>query len=276
MAGCTTDATSTPGDAVTSTAPHDWIAALRASHDRLAALIGDLDEQALAARSYDSDWTLADVASHLGSGAEIFGLVLDAGLRGDAAPGSDVLVPIWDVWNAKSPVQQRDDALVADAAFVARFEAMTDDEVAGFALSLWGQDFDLGGFARLRLAEHPVHVWDIAVALDPTALVAADAVDLLIGGLPLLAARSGRPSDPAYTVRIRTTDPVRDLVVTTSDPVVLAPADPSADYDGEVSLPAEAFVRLVYGRLDIAHTPPLVEETGTRGLADLRETFPGF
>ena len=39
-------------------------------------------------------------------------------------------------------------------------------------------------------------------------------------------------------------------------------------------MPAEAFVRLVYGRLDEAHTPP-VESAGVE-LDELRPIFPGF
>jgi hypothetical protein len=43
----------------------------------------------------------------------------------------------------------------------------------------------------------------------------------------------------------------------------------------DLTLPAEAFLRLVYGRLDAAHTPSSV--TGdTARLADLRKAFPGF
>jgi len=37
---------------------------------------------------------------------------------------------------------------------------------------------------------------------------------------------------------------------------------------------AEAFVRLIYGRLDAAHTPP-VENVGVE-LDELRQIFPGF
>jgi hypothetical protein len=39
-------------------------------------------------------------------------------------------------------------------------------------------------------------------------------------------------------------------------------------------MPAEAFIRLLYGRLDPAHTPP-VESTGV-DLDELRQLFPGF
>jgi hypothetical protein len=41
-------------------------------------------------------------------------------------------------------------------------------------------------------------------------------------------------------------------------------------------LPAEALLRLVYGRLDPGHTPP-VEVSGDAGLLDrAREVFPGL
>ena len=42
----------------------------------------------------------------------------------------------------------------------------------------------------------------------------------------------------------------------------------------ELTLPAEAFVRLIYGRLDADHTPP-VKNAGVE-LDELRPIFPGF
>ena len=62
--------------------PHPWLAALRASQDRLAAATGSLGEEDLARRSYDPEWSVAQVLSHMGSQAEIFARILDAGLSG--------------------------------------------------------------------------------------------------------------------------------------------------------------------------------------------------
>jgi len=42
----------------------------------------------------------------------------------------------------------------------------------------------------------------------------------------------------------------------------------------ELRLPAEAFVRLVYGRLGPHHTPPV--EADVIDLDELRQLFPGF
>ena len=62
------------------TSPDPWIGTLRRSHDRLQALVEPLGQDQLEQRSYASEWSIAQVLSHLGSGAEIFSLFLDAGL----------------------------------------------------------------------------------------------------------------------------------------------------------------------------------------------------
>jgi hypothetical protein len=115
----------------------------------------------------------------------------------------------------------------------------------------------------------------VAVAFDSAATVAADAVDLLVDGLGATAARGGKPQGETFRVRIGTSAPRRDLVVAVGESVAIEVAEPDDSYDGSVDLPAEAFLRLVYGRLDPDHTPEFTE-SGARGLADLRTVFPGF
>ena len=46
--------------------PDPWISALRHSHDRLRASVQSLGSDQLAQRSYPSEWTIAQVLSHLG------------------------------------------------------------------------------------------------------------------------------------------------------------------------------------------------------------------
>jgi uncharacterized protein (TIGR03083 family) len=258
---------------MTDATARDLIGALRRSHDRLGGLVRDLDEDAVSAQSYDTEWSIAQVLSHLGSGATIFRQVLQAGIDGVDAPGMDVFRAIWAEWDAKSAVDMRDSFLDADEALVARLEAMTDEEIAAFSLPLWGMVLDVAGFARMRLSEHAIHTWDVEVMLDPTAVVAPDAVELLVDHLGAMAGRAGRAGDPAYAVSVVTADPARELVVRTGDPVTIEPADGAAT-DGRIALPAEAFLRLVAGRLDPDHTPA-VEQSGERGLDDLRAAFPG-
>jgi uncharacterized protein (TIGR03083 family) len=103
--------------------PRVWIAALRHSHDRLASLVLPLATDQVRGPSYCSDWTVAQVLSHLGSGAEI-GLMMLLVALGEAEPmGGDAVKPVWDVWNAKSPDQQLADGLVADERTVQATEA---------------------------------------------------------------------------------------------------------------------------------------------------------
>jgi len=104
------------------TSPDLWIGALRQSHDRLQALVEPLGLSQLEQRSYASEWSIAQVLSHLGSQAEIFGGFLEAGLTGQDPPGRDSFVPIWNVWNAKDPQAQAADGLRADEATLERFE----------------------------------------------------------------------------------------------------------------------------------------------------------
>jgi uncharacterized protein (TIGR03083 family) len=215
--------------------------------------------------------------SHLGSQAEIFGLFLDAGLTGQDPPGREEFVPIWDSWNGKDPQAQASDALRADEATIKRFESLDADEQARLHLKVFGMELGTTGLARMRVGEHAIHAWDVLVALDPSATVAPDAVALLIDTLDQLAARSGKPDGKQRRVRVTTTDPDRQFILETAEAVTLTPSDGEGTPESglsELRLPAEAFVRLVYGRMDEAHTPP-IQSAGV-DLDELRQVFPGF
>ncbi|MGD0238871.1 MAG: maleylpyruvate isomerase family mycothiol-dependent enzyme [Streptosporangiaceae bacterium] len=258
--------------------PGPWISALRHSHDRLRAAAEPLSPDQLEQPSYASEWSIAQVLSHLGSQAEIFGLFLDAGLTGQDPPGREEFEPIWDSWNGKTPQAQASDALRADQATLERFESLDADQRTRLNLKLFGMELDAAGLARMRVSEHAIHAWDVLVALDPAATVAPDAVALLIDTLDQLAARSGKPDGQPRKVRVSTTDPAREFTLeTTGEAVTLTPADGEVTPElglSELGLPAEAFVRLVYGRMDDAHTPHVV--TAGVELDELRPLFPGF
>lgn len=249
------------------------IAALRNSYDSLRAMVEPLDAGQLRARSYDTEWSIAQVLSHIGSQAEIFSLFLDAGMSGADPPGIEEFRPIWEEWNARSPEAQAADALAADKIVTERFESLDAGERERLRLKAFGRDLDLNALAMMRLSEHAVHTWDVAVALDPEATVAPEAVGLLIDTLPQLAARVGNPDGVQRQIQVSTTDPERHFSFGTSETVTLTPAE-AGDDGPQLRLPAEALVRLVYGRLDPAHTPPA--ETEEVDLDQLRRLFPGF
>jgi uncharacterized protein (TIGR03083 family) len=253
--------------------PDVWLGALRRCHDRLAALVGGLDADELRGPSFCTEWTVAQVLSHLGSQAEIFSLFVDAGLAGGNAPSQDAMRPIWDRWNAREPEAQAAESLAANEALISRFESLDAKAIAAFHLDLFGMDLDATGLVRMRLSEYAVHAWDMAVALDPDARVAPDAVELLVDGLPAMAGRVGKPAAHPGTIAVTTEDPVRRFVLTTGG-VNLEPVETESvaqRVDGSIELAAEVLLRLVYGRLLESDT------MRTQGIsaAELQTVFPG-
>ncbi len=249
------------------------ITTLRRSQDHLAAVVAGLDASGLRRPSYAADWSIAQVLSHLGSQAEIFALLLDAGLLGGDPPGQDVFPPIWDAWNTRSPEDQAADSLSANEGFVRRLEALDATELDSLHLSAFGMDLDAAGFVRLRLPELAVHSWDIDVVLDPSATIAHDAVELLIDGVPAMAGRVGKPTQRPMTLRVSTSEPERSFALVT-DGVRVEPWSERA-HDGVLELSAEELLRLVYGRLDSAHAASVRLDAPRLTLDELRAVFPG-
>jgi uncharacterized protein (TIGR03083 family) len=249
----------------------DRLDALEASSARLASLVGRLSSEQLTAQSYASKWTIADVLSHVGSGAVIMRRGIDAAVSGEPVE-EGFNQSVWGEWNAKSPEDKATDALEADRALLDRVAALSDDERASFEFSMGPFTLDLPTFLGLRLNEHVLHTWDIDVALDPAATLPSDAVEIVIDNLGMIAGFASKSDGNERDIRIHTTEPDRQLVARVGpEKVSLEPSDASAA--AGVELPSEAFVRLVYGRLDPAHTPPGVEGSG---LDELRKMFPGL
>lgn len=251
------------------------IEALHESQDHLARTLDKLDEKAARQPSYDDGWTIADVASHLGSGAVIFTGHLASGRDGGEAAGQEAAQVVWDEWNSKEPLEQVRDSVAANQAFVAQVDALTEEQRTSWRLELFGRDLDLAAFLRMRLSEHVVHTWDITVALDPTSTLAPAQAVHVLANLPMLAGWRGQKNDEHVSVEVRTAEPERAFHLDLGPGGVgLRPSYDDTTASAELRLPTEAFVRLVYGRLDPDHTPVGVRATGV-DLDLLRRTFPG-
>ena len=96
------------------------------------------------------------------------------------------------------------------------------------------------------------------------------AAHLLVDELPAVAARAGK-ADDGEPVAVVTTGPDRTFALDLADPVTLRPS--AAAGAEPLELPAEALLRLVYGRLDPDHTPAGVDDPR---LSRFRAVFPGF
>jgi uncharacterized protein (TIGR03083 family) len=257
------------------TDPRALIGVLRNSHERLAGLARPLTPEQLRAQSYDTDWTIAQVLSHLGSGAEIATLSLAAALGGGGLD-QGAFPAIWDTWNNRTPEMQAADALTWDSEYVSRLEQLTGEELDSIRLDFVGRQLDAAGLVRLRLSEHAIHVWDVAVSVDPGASVADDAILPVMEQITQLFQFVAKPQGDAFRVRLRTTAPEGDYLLDVGESVTLSDwAEAGApEVDGEIQLPAEALLRLFYGRLDPDHTPAYTAE-GIE-LDRLRAVFPGF
>ena len=247
------------------------LGALRASVARLHELGRGLDDGELELPSYCTEWSVAQVLSHLGSGAVILRRRLQDIRAGSATP--DEFAPsVWDEWNAKTPRAQADDALAADEAVLEALEDVSEAERAQLTFSMGPLSLGFNEFAGLRLNEHAFHTWDIEVVFDDTAHLPDDAAALVVDNLGLIARFSGRPEGQERTVSVRTTDPERDIALRLAADGVELTAGERRQHP-ELELPAEAFSRLVYGRLDADHTPAF---GGDAALLDvLRSVFPG-
>jgi uncharacterized protein (TIGR03083 family) len=258
--------------------PRVWIETLRRSQDRLTELVKSLSPEQLREQSYCTDWSVAQVLSHLGSGAEIALMVLPGAL-GEAEPVSrDAFPAVWDTWNGKSPDDQAADALAINETHIAALEGLGDDQLGRMQMDFFGLQLDAVGIIRLRLGEHALHTWDVAEHANPSSVVSADAAALLVDSVPaFLAPRLGKPLSEPFTARITTTGPDRDYLLTSGDSVTMTdwPGEGGGTTAPQVTMPAEALLRLAYGRLDAAHTPAAV--TGDPAVLDkLRAIFPGF
>jgi uncharacterized protein (TIGR03083 family) len=244
---------------------------LAASVLRLRELVRGLDTDQLESPSYDTDWTIADVLSHLGSGGALMERRLEATLAGTQLP-DDVAQPVWDEWNAKSPQAQADDALAEDDRLGKAFEAVDDADRKKLDFPFGPVSVSFETLVAFRLNEHALHTWDIEVMADRGTGLPTDAAAVIIDNLGLIGRFAAKPTGDEREIRVRTRDPVRHFTVRlTPDAAQLLEGD--AGVEPDLELPAESFCRLVYGRLDPDHSPAVLANGEVLDL--LRRVFPG-
>jgi uncharacterized protein (TIGR03083 family) len=249
------------------------IAALRSGHDDLSAYAAGLRDQDLTGPSGAAEWPVAQVLSHLGSGAEInHGNLERAGVK----PPEGFNQSVWDRWNAMRPEEQRDGFLDANRRLVEAYEALSAEERASRRVDVGflPQPIGIAEAARMRLNEFAFHAWDVRAGADPSTTLAAEAVPLLMESLPGMLGWIAKPDGTRAVLAVELTDPAASYGLTLGDAVSLGerPADP----DGVLRLPAEAWLRLLAGRLGPQWTPESVWIDGPGGLDTLRRIFPGY
>ncbi|PRY41520.1 maleylpyruvate isomerase family mycothiol-dependent enzyme [Umezawaea tangerina] len=249
------------------------ISALRTEHDVLAHLARGLADDRLAAPSGAAEWTVAQVYSHLGSGAEI-GRAPIASAAGETVAAEDNQA-IWARWDASAPRAQVEGFLEHNARWLDTVEALTPEQRSSMTVDLGflPEPVPLVTALGMRLNEVANHSWDVRVAFDPDAGVDADSaavlLDLLAGPIGFLLGFVAKPAELASPVSLATAGAA--LVIDDSVTVVDHLEAPSATLDG----PPEALVRLVSGRLRTPYDKGITVE-GNVTLDDLRRVFAGF
>jgi uncharacterized protein (TIGR03083 family) len=246
--------------------------ALESSVAYLRTLIEGLDESQYVASAYPTEWTVADTMSHLGSGAVIMKRRFEDVVAGKETP-PEFNQSVWDLWNAKTPHAQVTDSLLADQALLERILEVTPEERETFHFNLGPLEIDFAAAVGLRLNEHVLHVWDIEEAFNKSATLQRDAVPFLVDNLELVIKFTSKTTGSGDVLRIRTTEPQRELVLTLGEENVTLEEGEKSDDAHDLEMPAESFVRLLYGRLDAEHTPAAA---ASEHLTNLRLVFPGL
>jgi uncharacterized protein (TIGR03083 family) len=220
------------------------------------------------------------VLSHLGSGAEIFLATLQAAVSGTGAPANDFNQTVWDRWNAMSPSEQAAGFLVANEKLVQAYEGLdeTQRQELRVKFGFMPEPLDVATVLGMRLNEFTLHSWDVRVAFDSTAALAADAVGPLLDSINGTLAWAGKADklDGGARIAVRTTDPDRAFGIVIAESAQLSDEVP-APADAELTAPAEYVVRFVTGRNSAQYTPASVQFTSEKlTLDDLRVVFPGY
>lgn len=250
------------------------ITALRAEHDGMVTLLPNLADEQLEGPSGASEWTIAQVLSHLGSGAEITRKPI-ARAAGEPVAEEDN-ESVWARWDAAGPVDQAAGFIRHDEDYLATIEPLTAEQRESLTVDLGflPEPVPLVVALGMRLNEVAAHTWDVRVGLDPAAGLNPDSAALLVelyaGPLEFLLGYAAKPEALAEPARVA----VPGGVVAVSDEVSISTGvtDPTARFEG----PQEAAVRLLSGRLKPEFTPEGVQVTGNVTLDDLRKVFPGY
>lgn len=249
------------------------ITALRSEHDLLADLVRALTDEQLATTSGAAEWTVAQVLSHLGSGAEI-GRAPIVRAAGETVTAEDNQT-IWARWDASAPRAQAEGFLEHNGRWLDTVEALTPEQRSSLTVDLGflPEPVPLVTALGMRLNEVANHSWDVRVAFDVHVGVDADSagvlVDLLTGPVSFMLGFLAKPAELAGPVSVAI--PGAGLVIDDAVTVVDHLESPSATFNG----PPEAFVRLISGRLKAPYDNGVTID-GSITLDDLRRVFPGF
>jgi hypothetical protein len=256
----------------------DVVNELRIEHDLLVSRITGMGTTELERGSYAKEWSIAQVLSHLGSGAEInLSNLREALNQGNRIPKEEY-PQLWQRWDNLPSSEKAGGFEWWHGELVASLEGLDGDRLAALEIETAMGRLAGAAVVGMRLREATVHAWDVAVAVDDRAVIRGRAAGILADQLPQmmdrLADRTAAAALRVGRISILGFNPERSFTLSVPDGVRLEPVA-NAPHSAFLRLPTESFVRLAYGRLDRAHSP-LVEENPEGLLEELRNVFPGL
>ena len=182
---------------------------------------------------------------------------------------------IWARFDAMQPLEVLPTFKANNDAFVALTDSLSEAELGQTMSWIFGPA-PLASVLASRLNEQALHAWDIKWVHDKHAKLTPAAVpDLVDANVPARVGRLAQPGKAAAlngkTIQVRYTQPDGALSLKVGAETVEATPGHAAAPDLTVELPAEALVRLIWGRYDIADRHRIgraeAESTRSRGRA---------
>jgi uncharacterized protein (TIGR03083 family) len=267
--------------AVETTASERVRAVGRAIRQQAAVLAEEWTSYGLDRPSACSGWEVRDVAAHLTQGAERAVDVVRHGLEGTPAPdfppeARAARVKEIHGWSGAQMAAsfQRN----VDAAF--RLLERADEAALQHVVQVPAGPHTLQQYACQRLSEATLHGWDIQVSRDPSATlspeIAALFADYLMGRMPRMT-HLGPEHLGTYHLALEGPGGGPFTLTVQADSAAATRGAP-ANADVTLSMPVEAFIRLAWGRFELARAIEAgqVQVEGDRERAlGLTRLFPG-
>jgi uncharacterized protein (TIGR03083 family) len=232
----------------------------RIVQEEAAAMAADWrsrDDAAWEAPTACREWRVRDVAAHVTDGAERAVVVARAGLAGEPVPQYDTAERRRRHAALRGlPGAELADRLQRDLAAV--FQALDGVPAAtlhGTVVPMGGGPHTLAQFADQRLVETGLHAWDIRAGGNPDAILAPETaaaiIDFVLWRVPRLAhGADAHGAAPRYLCELEGPGG-GPVTLAIGQGGVAASRTRDAGEGATLTLPVEAFIRLVWGRLDL-------------------------
>jgi uncharacterized protein (TIGR03083 family) len=203
------------------------------------------------------EWTVRDVAAHVTDGAERAVVVARRALTGEPVPQYDTAERRRRHAALRAlPGDELAGRLERDlGAVFQELDGVPAATLHGTTVPLGGGPHTLAQFADQRLVETALHAWDIRAGSDSTATIAPESaaamIDFVLWRVPRLAhGTDGHSVAPRYLCELEGPGGGPVTLEVRQDGVAATRARGGGD-DPMLTLPVEAFIRLVWGRLDV-------------------------